>query len=229
MNCKCRVDLSELNLRFAYLDKLNFTKDLIIDLLPQDEEVNSRMKSLNSTLEELIQLLTKLQDNSQKLSEVYRFIENGDDILEFIYSVEEDEIYLKIKERFDLNPDYSWHLFNRIYDKLNKVSQKIDYLSEVTSSDVSDIQKLLMQIAIIFNNNNLNEDQQRDRYLIRHLNAVYHCLRGDFNESLYVKGYVEAEWNILKKAKNEYQKALELDDNLVKAKEKLSEIEKNIV
>lgn len=229
MNCKKKLDLSESDIRSHYLDKLNFAGDLLMDLLSEKEEIKKRMESLHSELEELIQSLTKAGNGTQGLSEIRELIKNGDEVLKFIYFATEDEIYLKIKNRFDLNPNYSWEVCDKVYNKLHNVSQKIEYLSEITSKDISDIQKSLMQIAIIFNTN-LNEELGEDKYLIRHLNAVYHYVRGDFNESLYQKvDKEETEWNVLQKAKNEYQRALEFDKNLSKAKRRLAEIEKMIV
>jgi hypothetical protein len=230
VNCKSEINLSEADLRFDYLDKLNFARCLLLDLFPEDEKVKSKMESLHSTLEQLVQLLSGIEEVLYDLSQARQLIENGDDILKFIYFATEDEIYLKIKGKFSLTPEYSWHLYDKIYNKLNSVSQKINYLSEITIDDVSDIQKSLMQIAIIFNTN-LDKEGNKDQYLIRHLNAVYHYVRGDFNESLYFKGEMKEkiEWDTLQKAKIEYKRALECDENLSKAEKRLTKIEKMIV
>ncbi|KXS40593.1 MULTISPECIES: hypothetical protein [unclassified Candidatus Frackibacter] len=228
MGCKNALDLSKESLRCDYLNKLNFTKNLLIDLLPEDQQIRLKMKSLHSTLERIINLL-KVEKEGQDFDQAYEIIAEGDDILEFIYLAAENEIYIKVKERFQLNPDYSWELFNKVYKKLHNISDQIQNLSEINNNDVSEIQKALMQVAIIFNNN-LNKDLREDKYLARRLNAIYHFVRGELNESLHIKGnQVDTEWNILQKAKNEYERALEYDNNLIKARDKLAEIKKSIV
>lgn len=226
MSCEKRVDLSESNVRSHYLDKLNFTRNLVKDLLPEDKGLKARMESLDLELKELAQRLVGVENESRDLSDINQLVKDGDEILEFIYFATEDEIYLKIKERFNLNPDYSWDLCNKIYNKLQNVSQKIEYLSEINSNDMSEIQKTLMQIAIIFNTN-LNTKVEGEQYLIRHLNAIYHYVRGDFNKSLHLKG--EMKLNTLQKAKTEYERALEFDKSLTKARKELDKIEKMIV
>lgn len=228
MKYKDSISLSHEKVRLNYLNKLNFAKNLLLDLMPSDPEVKSAMEELYSTLQELISLLQDIKQEKQVgFSQIYKLIAENE-FLDFIYSAQEDEIYLKIKEKFDLSPEYEWGLLNKIYTKLEEVSQKIEYLSEMESSDVSEIQKQLMEVAIIFNTN-LTEELRQDKYLIRHLNGVYHYIRGDYNESLHTKGELAIEGNPLQRAKNEYEQALEFDESLVKAQKRLGKIEKSLI
>ncbi|MBM7623403.1 hypothetical protein [Sporohalobacter salinus] len=225
---KKSINLSQEDIRLNYLSKLNFAKNLLLDLLPSDEEVETDMQDLYSTLKKLINLLQEIkQDKHEDFSQVYQLIVENE-FLDFIYFAKEEEIYLTIKEKFDLDPEYQWNLFNRIYAKLEEVSQKINYLSEIESSDASEIQKLLMEIAIIFNTN-LTTEAKENKYLVRHLNGVYHYIRGDFNESLHTKGNLAIEGDLLQRAKNEYKQALKFDKSLVKARNRLRQMEKSIV
>ncbi|MCK8823858.1 hypothetical protein [Fuchsiella alkaliacetigena] len=223
MGYEKEIDLSSSKPRFNYLDKLNFAKNLVIDLLPAEQEIKSKMKLLYNELEKLTEILAN--KNSERAQQM---IKDSDGFLSFVYFASEEEIYLKIKDKFDLDPSYSWQVCNKIYDRLNEISKQIDNLSEITAEDISQIQKSLMQIAIIFNNN-LCQELNENKYLVRHLNAIYHCLRGEFNESLYQNGSLKTEWDALAKAKSEYERALDFDENLVKAQEKLAKIEKIVI
>lgn len=228
MEYETDINVSQDNVRLNYLNKLNFTKNLLLDILPSDQEIKSDMQELHSIIKKLINLLQGIQHNKHgNFYQIHQLIDKNE-FLNFIYFAKENEIYLRIKEKFDLNPKYHWQLFNRIYTKLEKASQKIKYLSEIESEDVSEIQKLLMEVAIIFNIS-LEEELREDKYLIRHLNGVYHYIRGDLNESLHIKGNLAVDGESLQRAKNEYQQALELDENLVKAQDRLEKINELIV
>ncbi|MGM0471993.1 MAG: hypothetical protein ACQEQI_06920 [Bacillota bacterium] len=211
--------LDQANMRLAYLEKLKFTKDLVLDLLPADKAIKLSMEEVYSTLDQLIQLLESGVESEQRLSQAYQLIEDND-LLTFIYSATEDEIYLKVTNEFNLQPDYQWQLLNKIYHKLHYVSDRIDYLNQMNREDVSEIQKLFMEVAVIFNNN-LSEELHSDKYLTKHLNALYHDIKGDFNQSLYNKGTLDVTGEPLERAKNEYRQALKFDQNLTRAEKKL--------